>query len=141
MPDTQLTQLTSEIVAAFVERNRVEIASLPDLIRSVHGALSGSSFAVGSDPPPVKRASTAEVRRSITNDALISFEDGRPYRMLKRHLRTVGLTPEEYRAKWGLPADHPMVAPTYSARRSEFAKASGLGVTTRRNSGTPQSGG
>ncbi|CAN7586194.1 MucR family transcriptional regulator [Phenylobacterium sp. LjRoot219] len=141
MPDTHLTQFTSEIVAAFVERNRVEIASLPDLIRSVHGALSGSSLAEGSDLPPVKRASTAEVRRSITNDALISFEDGRPYRMLKRHLRAVGLTPEEYRVKWGLPADYPMVAPTYSAKRSEFAKASGLGVTTRRNSGTPQSEG
>lgn len=133
MPDAQITQLTSDIVSAYIERNKVDAGSLPELIRTVHGALAGITPGEGEEPPAAaKRASSAQIRRSITDNALISFEDGRPYRLLKRHLRALGLTPEEYRVKWGLPVDYPMVAPAYSARRSEFAKAAGLGVTTRR---------
>jgi predicted transcriptional regulator len=132
MPDNHLTQLTSDIVSAFVGRNAVAISELPDLIRLVHGALDAPAGASAEEAAPQKHASPAQIRRSITPDALTSFEDGRPYTMLRRHLRTVGLTPEEYRAKWGLPADYPMVAPNYSARRSEFAKAAGLGTVTRK---------
>jgi predicted transcriptional regulator len=133
MPDAQLTQLTSDIVSAYIERHKVEAASLPELIRTVHGALAGITSDGGAEPlAAAKKPSSAQIRKSITENALISFEDGRPYRLLKRHLRSLGLTPEEYRVKWGLPADYPMVAPAYSAKRSEFAKAAGLGVTTRR---------
>jgi len=78
-----------------------------------------------------RKTTPAQVRKSIMPEALISFEDGKPYRLLKRHLRTLGLTPEEYRAKWGLPADYPMTAPGYAAKRSEFAKAAGFGRKTR----------
>ncbi|CAN7620647.1 MucR family transcriptional regulator [Phenylobacterium sp. LjRoot219] len=138
MPDKQIAELTSEIVAAFVERNRVEISALPDLIRSVHGALSGSASAP-DETPTAARASAAQIRKSIGDDYLVSFEDGRQYRMLKRHLGTLGMTPEAYRAKWGLPSDYPMVAPAYSARRSEFAKASGLGSRTRGRGGAERS--
>src|ERR1700741_3429561 len=119
MPASQLTQLTREIVSAFLERNPLSIAELPDLIRLVHGALDAAAGGANDvDAPAPRRATSAQIRRSITPGALISFEDGRPYTMLKRHLRTVGLTPEEYRAKWGLPVDYPLVAASYSAKRS-----------------------
>lgn len=132
MPDSNLTQLTSEIVSAFVERNAVPISELPELIRLVHGALGAPDDAsVSAEAAAQKRATPAQIRKSITPEALISFEDGRPYTMLKRHLTTFGLTVDEYRAKWGLPADYPLVAPTYSAKRSAFAKAAGLGTRTR----------
>jgi predicted transcriptional regulator len=136
MPDIHLTQLTSDIVSAYVGRNSVAIAELPQLIRLVHGALDApAAETVERAAEAQKQATAAQIRRSITPDSLISFEDGKPYTMLRRHLRTRGLTPEEYRAKWGLPADYPMVAPDYSARRSEFARASGLGVRTRKGVG------
>ena len=133
MPDNHLTRLTSGIVSAFVERNPVSISDLPELIRLVHGALDApAGAALGVEVAAQKRATATQIRRSITPEALISFEDGRSYTMLRRHLRTFGLTPEEYRSKWGLPADYPMVAPNYSAKRSEFAKAAGLGTSTRK---------
>jgi predicted transcriptional regulator len=132
MPENQLTQLTSEIVSAFVERNAVSISELPEIIRLVHRALDAPAAATtDSDAPGQKRATAAQIRKSITPEALISFEDGRPYTMLRRHLRTFGLSPEAYRAKWGLPADYPLVAANYSAKRSEFAKAAGFGTRTR----------
>ena len=131
MPDNRLTRLTGDIVSAFVERNPVSIAELPHLIRLVHGALDTPLAEGAAQAGPPKHTTPAQIRRSITRDALISFEDGRPYAMLRRHLRTHGLTPEEYRAKWGLPSDYPMVAPGYSAKRSEVAKAAGLGTRTR----------
>lgn len=132
MSENQLTQLTSEIVSAFVERNAIPISELPGLIRLVRSALDAPTAAAANiDAPGQKRASAAQIRKSITPEALISFEDGRPYTMLRRHLRTFGLSPEEYRAKWGLPADYPLVAANYSAKRSEFAKAAGLGTKTR----------
>lgn len=139
MPENQLAQLTSEIVSAFVERNSVSISELPELIRLVHGALDAPASATPEgDTSGQKRATAAQIRRSITPEALISFEDGKPYTMLRRHLRTFGLSPEEYRAKWGLPADYPLVAPDYSAKRSEFAKAAGLGTKTRASRVSPK---
>lgn len=140
MPDRYFAELTSEIVAAFVARNQVTITALPDLIRSVHGALRGAGSA-SSESPSAPRPSAAQIRKSIEHEFLTSFEDGRKYRMLRRHLRMLGMTPEEYRAKWGLPADYPMTAPAYSARRSEFAKAAGLGSRTRRRSGAARASG
>ena len=134
MPDIHLTQLTSDIVSAFVGRNAVSLSEIPELIRLVHGALSAPDGGASAEAEAAaqRRASPAQIRKSATPDALISFEDGRSYSMLRRHLRAVGLTPEEYRMKWGLPADYPMVAPSYSARRSAVAKAAGLGTTTRK---------
>jgi predicted transcriptional regulator len=132
MPDSPLTHLTREIVSAFVARNPVSISDLPELIRTVHRALGASTQPeVDAEGASANRPTSGQIRKSITPDALISFEDGKPYAMLKRHLRTRGLTPEAYRAKWGLPTDYPMVASDYAAKRSEFAKAAGLGTRTR----------
>lgn len=128
--------LTAGIVASFVEKNRVSISELPQLIESVHRALArlGSPAEEAVDAKTV-RATPAQVRRSITPEGLISFEDGKPYKVLKRHLNTVGLTPAEYREKWGLPPDYPMTAPAYAEKRSALAKSSGLGRGARRGSG------
>jgi predicted transcriptional regulator len=128
---TNLLALTTEIVSAYVDNHRVDPAAIPALIASVHGALAG----IGQEAPPEAEAQAkltpARVRKSITDDAIISFEDGKPYRMLKRHLSVLGMTPAQYIAKWGLPADYPMTAPSYSAKRSQLAKAAGLGQATR----------
>jgi predicted transcriptional regulator len=128
--DTNLAQLTTGIVAAYVETNELPIQHLPDLIRSVHQAL-GSLGAASEAPAPATTATTAQIRRSITPDALISFEDGKTYKQLKRHLTALGMTPDQYRAKWGLPPDYPMVTASYSAARSAIAKTFGLGRKTR----------
>jgi len=125
------TQLTADIVSAYVAQNRLSPFEIEALIRSVHATLAN----LGKDTPepePVEKPTAVQIKKSIRPDALISFIDGKPYRLLRRHLRTHGLTPEEYRARFGLPADYPLTAPEYAARRSEFAKASGLGVRTRR---------
>jgi predicted transcriptional regulator len=117
----------SEIVSAFVAKNAVAPSELPALIHSIHSALhlaaNGGGRTVELPTPAVP------TKKSITPDYLISLEDGGRYKSLKRHLRTsYGMTPEEYRAKWGLPADYPMVAPNYAKRRSELAKSMGLGL-------------
>jgi predicted transcriptional regulator len=126
--------LTASVVAAFVENNRISINDLPGLISSVHRALNG----VAEPPPPETsdRPSSAKVRASIKPDGLVSFIDGKRYTVLKRHLTTHGLTPAEYRERFGLPRDYPMVAPSYAAKRSELAKSMGLGkggAAPRRN--------
>ena len=101
----------------------------------------------GPRPPAQKpgaaerKLTPAQIRRSIREDVLISFEDGKPYKQLKRHLSSHGLTPHAYREKWGLPPDYPMTAPSYSAQRSALAKAAGLGKRTRRSSAKPRNGG
>jgi predicted transcriptional regulator len=118
--------LAAEIVSAFVSNNSVPVAELPGLIGSVHAALRN----VGSPAPKqegAKPTPPVPIRRSVTPDYLISLEDGKQYRSLKRHLAGRGLTPEQYREKWGLPRDYPMVAPNYSAKRSELARSLGLG--------------
>jgi predicted transcriptional regulator len=119
--------LAADIVAAYVGNNKLSIGELPDLISSVHKALQNAG-APQPEPAPVP---AIPVKKSITTDYLISLEDGRKYKSLKRHLATRGMTPDEYRAKWNLPKDYPMVAASYSAQRSNLAKTLGLGRKTQ----------
>ena len=119
--------MVADIVSAYVGYNSVDSGELPTLIRTVHAALSGGeageAVPVESAPKPA-----VPVRRSVTPEYLVCLEDGRKLKMLKRYLRTkYNMTPEQYRAKWGLPPDYPMVAPNYSNQRSNFAKKIGLG--------------
>ncbi|TXI09302.1 MAG: transcriptional regulator [Rhizobium sp.] len=125
--DAATINLTAGIVAAYVENNTIAVGDLPALIKSVHAALNGVGSPEAAPVESVPKATAAQIRKSITPDALISFEDGKPYRTLKRHLTTMGLTVEEYKAKWGLPKDYPTVAPSYSEQRSAMAKSLGLG--------------
>jgi predicted transcriptional regulator len=120
-------EMTAEIVAAYVENNTISTSDLPGLIQSVHRALSGIS--TGTETVEVAPKEPAvPVRRSITPDHLVCLEDGRKFKSLKRHLRTkYNMSPEDYRAKWGLAKDYPMVAPNYAKARSELAKQMGLG--------------
>ena len=123
----QLLEMTTEIVSAYVGNNTIAAGELNELIVSIHDSLHNlSTGGVEVEPEPIKPA--VPVRRSVTPDYLICLEDGKRLKMLKRHLRTTyGLSPDDYRAKWGLPADYPMVAPNYAQQRSEFAKKIGLG--------------
>jgi predicted transcriptional regulator len=115
------------IVSAYVSNNSVAAADLPGLIANVHDALvKAGSGAVAEPVAELKPA--VPVKKSVTPDYIISLEDGKKYKSLKRHLRTAyDMSPEDYRAKWGLPADYPMVAPNYAAARSELARKMGLG--------------
>ncbi len=132
----EILSMTTQIVSAYVSHNEMSGSQIPEVIRSVYATLNAQkSGEVAVSKTPQKPAVT--VRKSITPDFIICLEDGKKLKMLKRHLRTTyGLTPEEYRAKWGLPADYPMVAPSYSAQRSAFAKKIGLG----RKSAKPKRG-
>jgi predicted transcriptional regulator len=121
-------ELAAEIVAAFVANNSLPISELPALIHSVHAALTGVASGSASAAPSVEKKEPAvSIRKSITPDYLVCLDDGKKFKSLRRHLATLGLTPDEYRSKWGLAADYPMVAPNYAAQRSELAKRSGLG--------------
>ena len=123
----EIIEMTAEIVAAYVENNTVASAELPGLIQSVHRALTGVTAGPETVEAPPKEPAVP-VRRSITPDHLVCLEDGRKFKSLKRHLRTkYNMSPEEYRTKWGLPKDYPMVAPNYAKARSELAKQMGLG--------------
>ncbi|MGT2514970.1 MucR family transcriptional regulator [Sphingomonas panni] len=128
--DDTLIALTADIVAAHVGNNAIDITEIPTLIRSVHGALAGLGTMAEA---PVQRAEPAvSVRSSIKPDYIVCLEDGRKLKMLKRHLMThYKLTPEQYRAKWNLPADYPMVAPNYAEQRRTLAKQIGLGTQRR----------
>ena len=119
--------LTADLVAAFVSSNSLPVAELPALIHSVHSTLT--RIATGAVEPPALPAPTPAVpaRKSITPDYLICLDDGKRFKSLRRHLQKLGMTPEQYREKWGLPADYPMVAPSYSAVRSELARKIDLG--------------
>ena len=122
-----LLRLASEIVAAYVSHNPLPVSDLPAMIKSVHSTLGGLA-AAGQGEPTTTQKPAVPVKRSITPEFIVCLEDGKKLKMLKRYLRSnYNLTPEEYRAKWGLPADYPMVAPNYAAQRSEFAKKIGLG--------------
>ncbi|WP_407530048.1 MucR family transcriptional regulator [Methylobacterium oryzisoli] len=123
-------ELVSDIVSAYVSNNNVPPGELPGLIRSVYQSLG--SLGQPAEPEPVKLTPPVPIRKSVTPDAIISLEDGKAYKSLKRHLTKHRLTPAEYRQKWGLPADYPMVAPNYAAQRSELAKATGLGQQRRK---------
>ena len=123
----QLVELTADIAAAYLSSNTVAAAELPGLIQTIHQALAGA--AAGSAAPASAPATPAvPVKKSITPDFLISLEDGRKYKSLKRHLRTkYNMTPDDYRSKWGLPKDYPMVAPNYAKARSDMARSMRLG--------------
>ena len=125
-------ELTADIVSAYVSNNSVAAGDIANLINQVHAALLRvSSGQADNQPEPLKPA--VPVKRSITPDYLICLEDGKKFKSLKRHLRTqYNITPEQYREKWGLPADYPMVAPNYAAARSHLAKQMGLGQQRRR---------
>lgn len=124
-------QLTGTVVAAFVGGGRVQAGELPALISSIHqtfAALGGRPLAVLSAPAERPKPAV-DPKKSVHDDFIVCLENGLKFRSLKRHLTTLGMTPEEYRAKWGLPASYPMVAPNYSAARSALAKSMGLGKT------------
>jgi predicted transcriptional regulator len=127
-------ELTADIVSAYVSNNSVQAGDIPTLINQVHSALLRVSTGQSETPTePLKPA--VPVKKSITPEYIVCLEDGKKFKSLKRHLRTqYNMTPEQYRDKWGLPADYPMVAPNYAAARSQLAKQMGLGQQRRRRS-------
>ncbi|WP_019998233.1 Ros/MucR family transcriptional regulator [Aureimonas ureilytica] len=130
-----LMELTAEVVAAYVSKNSLPVSDLPSLILDVHSALSQA----GVEPPAPqaeKPKPAVSVKRSVTDDYIVCLEDGKKFKSLKRHLMThYNMSPEDYREKWDLPSDYPMVAPNYAAARSRLAKQMGLGYTRRRARG------
>jgi predicted transcriptional regulator len=131
--DTLLT-LTADIVAAHVSNNSVAVNDLPNLIQNVHSALLGISSSGAA--PEAKPEPKVSIRSSVKPDYIVCLEDGKKQKMLKRHLMTNhGMTPDEYRQKWGLGADYPMVAPNYAEQRRTLAKSIGLGTKRRRTRG------
>jgi predicted transcriptional regulator len=126
LPSNDLLSLTADIVTAHAGNNEVSISELPTLIASVHKALAGAS--APAEPAAPAQAPAVSIRASVKPDHLVSLESGRKMKMLKRYLMTnYGMTPADYRAKWGLPKDYPMVAPNYAQRRKELAVKIGLG--------------
>jgi predicted transcriptional regulator len=120
-------EMTAEIVAAYVSRNSVPATELPNLIRSIHQSVSTLGTAPVAEATAEPQKPAVPVKKSITDDYLISLEDGRKLKSMKRYLAGLGMTPQQYREKWGLPHDYPMVAPAYAAHRSALAKTLGLG--------------
>jgi predicted transcriptional regulator len=124
-----ILKLTAEVVAAYVSNNPIPVSEVPTMIKSVHSTLGGLMGASQGETLTAQKPAVP-IKRSVTPDYIVCLEDGKKLKMLKRYLRSnYNMTPEEYRAKWGLPADYPMVAPNYAAQRSEFAKKIGLGRT------------
>lgn len=129
-----LLSLTADIVSAHVANTSVGASELPALIKTVYATLAGLGAA--APVPEVKQEPAVPIKASIKPDHIVCLEDGKKLKMLKRHLRThFNLTPDAYRAKWGLPADYPMVAPNYAKQRQSLAKQIGLGTTGRRRKG------
>ena len=125
--DNDLIELSTEIVCAYVSHNALSPTDLPKLIAEVHNALTGLHSAEVQEPAEELKPAVP-IRKSVAPDYIVCLEDGKKFKSLKRHLRThYNLSPEEYREKWGLPSDYPMVAPNYSATRSRLAKDNGLG--------------
>lgn len=118
-------ELTASIVAAYVSKHSVPVAELSGVIATVHSALRGLN--APASPQPENLQPAVPIRKSVTPDFIISLEDGKSYKSLKRHLTGLGLTPDQYRQKWGLPSDYPMVSANYARQRSELAKSIGLG--------------
>ena len=122
----EILKMTAQVVAAYVSNNPLPMTELGSVITAVHSSLAALNGSVAPKAEPQRPA--VSIRRSVQPDHIVCLEDGEKLKMLKRHLRTTyGLSPEEYRAKWGLPPDYPMVAPNYAKQRSEFAKQIGLG--------------
>ncbi len=131
---SELLSLTTNIVAAHVSNNSVAVADLPQLIRDVHDTLSNVGGSAKLEPE--RPTPAVSVKKSVTPDHIICLEDGKPLKMLKRHLKTAyNMTPEEYRERWNLPPNYPMVAPNYAKQRSKLAKQIGLGTRARRKRG------
>jgi predicted transcriptional regulator len=129
--NSELLALTTDIVASHVSNNSVPVAELPHLIQQVYSALAVVGGVVQAIPERPKPA--VPIKKSITPDYIICLEDGKKLKMLKRHIKTrYDLTPDEYRERWGLPSDYPMVAPNYASQRSALAKKIGLGTKRRR---------
>lgn len=127
----RLIELTADVVSAYVSNNPVPLAELPSLISNVHSALQQQTAAPAQEASELQKPAVP-IKKSVTPDYIICLEDGKQFKSLKRHLSTHhGLSPDEYRAKWGLPADYPMVAPNYAAARSALAKSMGLGRKPR----------
>jgi predicted transcriptional regulator len=131
-----LRDLVAEVAAAYFSNSHVGVGEIGAVIEHIAKSLgaigeSPTSVTVSEEEPPARRLTPAQIRKSITPEALISFEDGKPYKTLRRNLSVKGLTPEQYREKWGLPTDYPMVAANYSAARSQMAKDLGLGNRRR----------
>jgi predicted transcriptional regulator len=133
--DLATIEMTADVVAAYLSKNPVAAADLPAVIQSVHQALTAAAAGpAAAVPPPPEPA--VPVKKSITPDFLICLEDGRQFKSLKRHLRTkYDMSPDEYRTKWGLPKDYPMVAPAYAEKRSSLARQMGLGQQGRKAKG------
>ncbi|HET8613284.1 MAG TPA: MucR family transcriptional regulator [Sphingomonas sp.] len=130
MTETLIT-LTADIVSAHVSNNSVAVSDVPGLIQNIHGALA--KLGQAAPEPEVKQEPAVSVRASVKPDYIVCLEDGKKLKMLKRHLMThYQMTPEQYRQKWNLPADYPMVAPNYAEQRRSLAKKIGLGTTRRR---------
>ena len=128
MATPELIELTAEVVASFVSNNPLPRTELPALIQAVHSAVEKLGRELESAPPLVElKAPAVPVRKSVTPDYLICLEDGKRFKSMRRHLGLLGLTPEQYREKWNLPSDYPMVAPNYADQRSAMAKKIGLG--------------
>lgn len=128
--DVELRKLVADVAAAYFSNSHVTATEIPNVITQIASSLSAVGSPAAEEPPeePAQpKLSPAQIRKSITRDALISFEDNKPYKTLRRHLAVKGLTPEQYRQKWGLPKDYPMVAPSYSEARSDMARKLGLG--------------
>ena len=133
----ELLALTVEIVSAYAGNNALNTEAVPDLIHSVFNKLN--ELATGEKPLPVELTPAVPIKKSVTDDYIVCLEDGKKLKMLKRHLMTAyGMTPEEYRAKWGLKPDYPMVAPNYAAKRQELAKKIGLGRKPRPPAPAPE---
>ncbi len=126
-----IIEMTTEIVASYVAGNSVEASELPALIRSVFNALNSADVPTAEAEPESPKPTAAQIKKSITPDALVSFIDGKRYKTLKRHLTTHGLTVADYKARYGLPADYPTTAPSYSEHRSAMARTMGLGSKGR----------
>jgi predicted transcriptional regulator len=129
----ELLRLGTVIVSAFVSRNAVPADALPDVIRTVHQALEGLSRDAAAPVAEERSKPAVSIGRSVQHDFIVCLEDGKKLKMLKRYLRSrYNMSPDDYRKRWGLPPDYPMVAPAYAARRSDFAKQIGLGRGVRR---------
>lgn len=128
--ELDLRKIVGDVAAAYFGNSHVTPAEIPIVINQIASSLLAVGAPAQENPvqaPAEPKLTPAQIRKSITRDALISFEDNKPYKTLRRHLAVKGLTPEEYRSKWGLPKDYPMVSPAYSEARSSMAKALGLG--------------
>jgi predicted transcriptional regulator len=132
MPEGTILRMTADIVSAYVSKNVLPATQIPEVINTVFTSLAGlNGTPREAQAEPQKPA--VPIKRSVTPEYIVCLEDGKKLKMLKRHLRsTYGMTPDEYRSKWGLPPDYPMVAPNYAAQRSEFAKKIGLGRSSGR---------